>query len=160
MTDSPSILFICTGNLCRSPMAQALFLHLLQNTHLDEASQWRIESAGTWTEDGKPAAMGAQAAIDKFGLSLRNHLSVQVTNEMMENFNLVLVMEEGHKEALRIEFPHRANRIFLLSEMVGARFEIKDPIGGEPVEYESAANQIEGLLEQGLGKIRLLAQVR
>jgi len=44
--------------------------------------------------------------------------------------------------------------------MVGARFEIKDPIGGEPVEYESAAHQIEGLLEQGLEKIRLLAKVR
>ena len=160
MTDSPSILFICTGNLCRSPMAQALFLQLLQTTHPNEASQWRIESAGTWTEDGKPATMGAQVAISKFGLSLKNHRSAMVSREMMDNFNLVLVMEEGHKEALKIEFPQRANRIFLLSEMVGARFEIKDPMGGEPVEYESAAHQIESLLEHGLDKILALAQVQ
>ena len=73
MTDSPSILFICTGNLCRSPMAQVLFLQLIQNTHPDEASLWRIKSAGAWTEDGQPAAMGAKAAIGKFGLSLKNH---------------------------------------------------------------------------------------
>ncbi len=159
MTDSPSILFVCTGNLCRSPMAEVLFRQLLQKKLPAEAKRWKIGSAGTWTDTGKLASSGAQNAVAQlFGLSLTEHRSSQISEELMNDFNLILVMEYGHKEALQIEFPGRASRVFLLSEMVGARFEIEDPLGGETSEYLATARQIENLLEQGWNRILPLAE--
>ncbi len=159
MPGNPSVLFVCTGNLCRSPMAKVLFQRLLEIKLPDQARLWRVDSAGTWTLDGKPASSGAQITTAQLGLSLDEHKSKQVTPEMMGDFNLVLVMEKGHKEALQIEFPDRADRVFLLSEMVGAKFEIDDPLGGEPSGYMATALQIEDLLDLGWKKISDLARV-
>ena len=95
----------------------------------------------------------------QIGMSLKDHQSKQITPEMMTNFNLILVMENGHKEALQIEFPDRAGRVFLLSEMVGAKYEIEDPLGGEPSGYLTTARQIESLLDLGWNEISKLARI-
>ena len=141
-------------------MAEALFRNLLQQNLPDEAQWWKVESAGTWTEDGQPVSSGAQYAIAQlFDLNLNSHISRQISAELMNDFNLILVMEHGHKEALQIEFPRRADRVFLLSEMVGARYKIEDPYGGETAGYLTTALQIENLLEQGWKNIVALAQI-
>jgi hypothetical protein len=64
----------------------------------------------------------------------------------------------GHQEALRAEFPEIANRVFLLSEMVGQRKDVRDPIGRPLPEYRDTLNEIERILDQGLDKIRKLSQ--
>ena len=117
-------------------MAQVLFCSLFQEKMPGESQQWQIESAGTWTEEGLPPSKGANEALNQlFGLNLNSHHSRQLTTELMDQFNLILVMEYGHKEALQIEFPNRASRVFLLSEMVGAKYEIEDPFGGEFADF-------------------------
>jgi protein-tyrosine-phosphatase len=140
-------------------MAESLFRGMLQEKLPNEAQDWKVRSAGTWTVDGEPAATGARNTMLLFGLSLEDHQSAQVTYQMMNDYNLILVMEKGHKEALQIEFPDRAERIFLLSEMVGGKYEIEDPIGGEPARYVTIARQIDSLLEQGWERIFSLAQI-
>jgi protein-tyrosine-phosphatase len=149
-----SVLIICTANQCRSPMAMAL----LRSKTGESPGEWKIESAGTWAVEGAPANQKTQQVLAELGLDLRDHKSRMVTGEMLAAFNLILVMEPGHKEALEIEFPAAANRVFLLSEMIGLSFTITDPVGGEIEGYRATAREIDHILTEGLEKINILAQ--
>jgi protein-tyrosine-phosphatase len=80
-----------------------------------------------------------------------------INPQMMLEFNLVLVMERGQKEALRVEFPEHASKIYLLSEMVGDICSIEDPSGGGFKDYERTANEIEMYLRSGWNKILVMA---
>lgn len=148
----PSILFVCTGNTCRSPMAEGLFRHHLLAAHSDPAA-WQVASAGTWAADGQPASPQAVAVMAQRGIDLRQHRSQCVTPELLAGFDLILTMERSHRDALLAEFPNLFGRVFLLSEMVGRDFDIADPIGKAPIEYEHTAQQIESLLQRGWEEI-------
>lgn len=147
----PSILFVCTGNICRSPMAVALFRRLVRPEASGE--DWRIESAGTWATDGLPPSRNGRLVLASMDMDISDHRSRRVTGELLEEFDLILTMEAGHKEALRIEFPDLAGRIYMLSEMAGEQNDIEDPIGGPKEDYEAAAREIEHLLGRGLKRI-------
>jgi protein-tyrosine-phosphatase len=155
-TNNPGILFVCTANQCRSPMASILFQNLVNKP--TDIRYWRIESAGTWAIDGIPAAESAQIVMERRGLDLGQHKSRGVNAEMLSSFDLILTMESGHKESLRIEFPKVAKRVFLLSEMTGKQFDIHDPIGGSIDDYEATATELERLLIQGFENITKIAQ--
>jgi protein-tyrosine-phosphatase len=148
----PSVLFVCTANICRSPMAEALW-----RSRLGDAAGWRVESAGTWAMDGQPAAHYARQVIKQRGSDLSQHRSRVVDKELLESFRLILVMEQGHKEALRFEFPAIASRVYLLSEMEDESRDIHDPVGGSLLDFEEAARELDRILEKGSEKIRRLA---
>ncbi len=152
----PSVLFVCTGNICRSPMAEVLFADQVKCNGLD-LTQWQVASAGTWAQDGYPASRNSETVMKERGLDLSNHSSHIVTPEMMAQFNLILVMESNHKEALAYEFPDLAKRFFMLSEMSGEEKSIEDPIGQDLVAYRKCADEIQNWIEQGWEKILLLA---
>lgn len=153
----PSILFVCTGNTCRSPMAQVLMIQRLEQMQVTPPP-WRVESAGTWAPDGSPAARFSRETMAKRGLDLSQHSARTVNADLLSQFNLILTMEDNHKEALVAEFPRLARRIFMLSEMSGRRLSINDPIGGDPIDYQQCANEIEAWFESGWQKIIELAQ--
>jgi len=149
----PSVLFVCTANRCRSPMAAALFKALLaRNGMLDRI---QVESAGTWAEEGLPATSLARQVLAERGLDLSDHRSRCLTGELLHPFDLILVMEEGHREALRVEFPDIAERLYLLANMVDEDYSIPDPIGGTLESYRALAEDLADLLERGLPRIRL-----
>lgn len=136
-------------------MAEAIFKDLLSQG--GTAEQWKVESAGTWGMDGYRAASRARFALQKLGLSAEEHEARTVTRDLLFPFDLILTMEKGHQEALRLEFPQEASRIFLLAEMVGARFDIQDPIGGSQVEFDTTAEELRVLLSQAMENITQLA---
>jgi len=148
-----SILFVCSANVCRSPLAMGLLRLKVDN----ELSEWDIHSAGVWAENGWPAARYTLEVLTSRGYDLENHLSQQVNREMVENYNLVLTMERGQKEALQIAFPDLTSRFYLLSEMVGKSHEIKDPIGRSFIDFEHTADEIDQILNDGFERIKELA---
>ncbi len=149
-----SVLFICTANQCRSPMAEGLLRLRVGLDNLD----WRITSAGTWAEEGHPASTNTILVLDGRGLDLREHSSRRVTRELIESHRLVLTMEKNHKEAIRLEFPQWKERVFLLSEMVGKHYNVDDPVGSPLGDYQATGREIDQILERGFEKIQHLSK--
>ncbi|MBE0695812.1 MAG: low molecular weight protein arginine phosphatase [Anaerolineaceae bacterium] len=138
-------------------MAAALFSVYLQKTRPDW-QDWLVESAGTWAVNGKTASKNSQIVMTRRKLDIRKHRSRIVTSEMLAGSDLIITMETGHKEALCLEFPFVAARVFLLNEMVGNGESIKDPYGGTLQEYEETASLLENVIEKGMDRILSLVE--
>jgi protein-tyrosine-phosphatase len=146
-----AILIVCTANICRSPMAEALMKR--QVSGRPDADLWHIESAGTWAVDGRPPAFLSKYVMEMMGMDISNKKSQPVSQQLLGNFDLVLTMEEEHKQWLMQQYPGSSERIFMLSEMVGETIDIPDPIGGELFEYQQVAQMIEKMIAEGLERI-------
>lgn len=154
----PRILFVCTGNICRSPMAEVLLRHRLEQEGLTD---WQVGSAGTWAVDGRVASRYAVQVMDEQGLDLAPHRSRVVSRRIIEEADVVLAMTHDHAEALRLEFPDQAAKICLLSEMKGGhRYDIGDPYGGPLTEYQTCADELADLINAGFDRMRSLAEDR
>jgi protein-tyrosine-phosphatase len=149
-----SILFVCTANICRSPMAMALF----QARVAREPGEWRIDSAGVWAQAGNATAENTQLILLERGLNLGGYRSKPVTRDLLEQFNLILTMERGQRDALRAAFPHLAGRVFVVTEMTGRAIDIVDPIGGPLIEFEDTARELTQIYDRGFERIRSLAR--
>ena len=152
----PSVLFVCTANQYRSPLAAACFHFELEAR--GQLRDWTVESAGTWAQPGLPAAVQAREAAVKLGISLDGHVTRQVSAELVQGFDLVLLMEAGQVEAMNAEFPSTARKMFLLSEMVaGVGYNIPDPALFYQ-EGQEIALEIRDLVSRGFDKIVSLAE--
>jgi protein-tyrosine phosphatase len=148
----PSILFVCTANLFRSPIAAAALRQALSADPTRD--EWVVESAGTWTRNGLPFPQSALPVLSRLGLhGLDRHLSRQVDSAIIDQFDLIIVMESGHKEALATEFPLARKRIYLLSELVdGSQYDIPDP--AKPgVHLQAVAAELVQLITQSAARI-------
>jgi len=137
----PSVLFICTGNMFRSPIAEAAFRDQLER---DGLSGWTVSSAGTWAAPGLPPPRETLELARVFGLDLSGHLTRLVDEAMLEAVDLVLVMESNHKEAIEVEFPSARKKIHLLSRVLtGKAYDIPDPISA----MDDAPTILRGLVD-------------
>jgi len=153
----PSILFICTANQFRSPLAAACLLNIID---LEKpAGEWVVESAGTWTSEGQPVPALTIQVARKLGLrGLEKQRTRQVSRELLSRFDLSIVMEAGHKEALQMEFPEARSRIFMLSEVVeGIAYDIPDPAQPD-VEAYPVSRELKMLIDRHADRIFKLAQ--
>ncbi|NOT05943.1 MAG: hypothetical protein HOP27_15215 [Anaerolineales bacterium] len=147
----PKILFVCTGNLYRSPLAAAFFVRKLQENK--KQKNWEVGSAGTWTVKGKSVPQEVLIAAEKFGLDLKGHATSMLDTNLLATQDLILVMERGHKEALSVEFPLARNKIYMLSEAVDDQeYDIPDPLkSGQAID--ALAADLSELMERGHPKI-------
>ena len=145
-----TVLFICTGNLCRSPMAEAFMNEKLRQAGVDDV---RASSAGTWTVEGASLPANTVRVLAERGLNLGDHRAHNVTEADMAAAALVLAMTRNHVEALRVDFAAHADKIHFLSEMVDRRFDVPDPYGASLAAYRQAADIIAVVLEQGYESI-------
>ncbi len=150
-----NILMICTANICRSPVAEAV---LRDRLHKRGLTDWVVSSAGTWAQIRGGASRNSVIVMQNEGLDISNHTARMVNAEYLQEADLVLCMEPGHAEALRFEFANEADKIYVLSAMVGFGYGINDPYGGPLKEYEQMAMEVTDLIERGLDKIITLAE--
>jgi protein-tyrosine phosphatase len=154
----PVILFVCTANRFRSPIAAASAERKLRSA--GKLVEWTVISAGTWTEPGLPAHPKALSAATALDLDLNDHHTRVVSTALMATADLIIVMEHGHKEALECEFPTCRGRIVLLGELAGERDpEIPDPSKTDFEESNTVARTIVAYIENGFNELLSRAEV-
>jgi protein-tyrosine phosphatase len=148
-----SVLVVCTGNSCRSPMAQCLLADMLKGTPAS------VGSAGTAAPVGSPAALNAVEVMRESGLDLTRHRAQQLTSAMLEASDLVLVMDDYHRQRVVELSPDAAGRTRLLLSYVGSSDGVEDPIGFSVECYRQTRDAMKPALEQVAAQVRRRAGV-
>ena len=143
------IVFVCTGNTCRSPMAEALAKSIFESHGLDII----VRSAGVSTGDGYPASENAIAAMLEENIDLQAHKSTQISREILADASLVLTMTKGHLSEVRSICPEAS--AFTLGEYAMTDSDISDPFGDSLEVYRECAAQIKELIMVSLSKIKM-----
>ena len=146
-----SLLCVCTGNLCRSPMAERLLASRSGNA-------LEIGSAGTGAPAGEPAAEFAVAALRERGIDLSTHRAREVTPELLQQSDLVLAADSGHvRELLRLA-PSMRGRVYRLGHWRDV--DIPDPIGGSREDFEECLALIEACVEDWMPHLLPASETR
>lgn len=148
------ILIVCTGNTCRSPMAEVIFHNVLAEKFPEIAASrppaYRIASAGLSAFPGGAASSEAVSVMSQRGLDLSDHQSRSVTEHALYYADLVLTMTNSHRHAILDRFPNFADKVHLVS---GSESDVSDPFGGSESVYAVCADQIEGFLRSWAARI-------
>ncbi len=151
----PMIVFVCRANRFRSPLAAACFRKELSERNID--GDWEVISAGTAGTGRLPPLFLAVQEADRRGMDLSEHESHGMHAQQMNAASLVIVMEEQQKEALQLEFPESAHKVYMLSEATtGKRFDIPD-LGPWPSPDE-ITRTIAKLIHEGFDRILALVE--
>ena len=137
------IVMVCTGNLCRSPMAEYLL-----RRRLPPDSVWSVASAGTSAAAGLPASEGAQRAMAEIGTDLRRHRSQPLTDLLVQEADVLLTMTAEQRDSVLLRFPEAAGRVYLLKGLGTDPYpgNIDDPIGMNLDAYRRVRDDIDSLM--------------
>lgn len=146
MSHPKHVLFVCTGNTCRSPMAEALLRHAVSGR-----DDFSVSSAGVAASKGSAASPETIAVLKKRGVKLEDFKSRPVTASILSASTHVFAMTEGHLASLEARFPDQANKFFLLREFSGITdkrkgIDVPDPIGMGLPAYEEVAKVFEAAI--------------
>jgi protein arginine phosphatase len=139
-----NVLLVCTGNICRSPLAEALLVRALKDRTMDGVT---VGSAGTGAWDGAPASEGAYLVGLERGLDLSGHRARLLTRELVEQADLILTMARHHRA--RVDELGGEGRVFVLGEYAGREgdeAEVSDPFGGDLDVYRDTCAELEALV--------------
>lgn len=133
------VMFVCTGNICRSPMAEVIFKDLVGDAE--------VSSAGTFAMDGQNASYHAIDVCKKYGLDLSGHKSTPIDESDIEQMDLVLTATVNHRDELRASYPQL--NIYAIKEYAGYDdWDIADPYGYNIHVYENCFLEIKDALEK------------
>ncbi len=145
-----NILFVCTGNTCRSSMA-----HVLAQRELDRlgASFVNVKSAGTDTDTGLPASENAILVMGDIGLDLTGHRATALDKKMLEEADIILVMAERHLEKVISALPEAKGKAYMLKDYAGLKGDVVDPYGGDRDVYSKTAGELAELVKIAVDKL-------
>ncbi|MGB9661850.1 MAG: low molecular weight protein arginine phosphatase [Moorellaceae bacterium] len=154
----PVVLFVCTGNTCRSAMAEGLARKIAG----DRGWELEVFSAGLAAWPGAPATEEAIRAAAELGADIKEHRARHLESELVEKADLILTMTAAHKKAVMDRFPAAREKTFTLMEYVAEpsaeespeeeRGDIPDPVGGPLEVYRTCAARLKDLVERALDK--------
>jgi len=151
------IVFVCTANTCRSPMAEGLFRHALlaQDEPLKSLA---VSSAGVSTFDSQPVAPNAVNAMSKVGIDIKSHCSQAITLELMERALVIFTMTETHLAILALQIDPPPVNAFLMRQFLegDANDQIPDPFGMNLAHYEACRDSMVEAVPSLLKVIELL----
>ncbi len=148
MNEPHHLLFVCTANIARSPMAEAL-----ARRYADERG-WlvRVQSAGTHAVPGQPAAPNSVKVCRELGADCSNHQSQPMTDELVAWAHRILVMEMRHASNIRERFPAADEKVQLLGTF-GGLVEIGDPYGSWIFTYRKRRDEIRACVESFMDRL-------
>ena len=152
-----SIVFVCTGNICRSPMAEYMLRHMLGKAGIEGIE---VFSRGVSAMERSPMSEYSIAELEDLGIDGSPHRAASLTTEDVERADLLLVMTRSHWAAVLGEWPEASDKVFLLKDYAGIPpgepNEIADPYGESREAYHRCRIDIEDSLLGVLNKIKTL----
>ncbi|MFT8320441.1 MAG: low molecular weight protein arginine phosphatase [Bacillus sp. (in: firmicutes)] len=141
------VLFVCTGNTCRSPMAEAILKH-------KKMENVEVKSAGVYAIDGEEASYQAQEVLAEKGMN-HNHTSSALTKELLDWATHIVTMTSGHKNAIITQFPASIEKAFTLKEFaIEEKYgDVIDPFGGSVEHYRKTFQELDYLIESMMNKL-------
>jgi len=158
-----TILFVCTGNTCRSAMAEGIFKKMLKK-RTEEDRRFNIISVGISALQGMSPTPEAIKVMTEQGIDISRHIATQVQEDLVKKADLILVMSNTHKDHIKTKFTFAQDKIYLIKEFaqiskfksiqkINENYEIVDPLG-RPIEfYRIVAKELKENLEKILDKI-------
>src|SRR2546422_44398 len=152
-----TILFVCTGNVCRSPMAEGIFRQAVQGR-----GTYRVFSAGLGAMEGQPPSAYAVQAVKELGIDISNQRSRMLTPDLVQQADYIFGMTHSHIDTVMLLYPQAAEKTFLLREFDETldlfENDISDPIGGSYDAFlecrgpcRNRTVMVPGLVEQAKG---------
>ncbi len=155
--DKNIILFVCTGNTCRSVIAHALFQRW--KDELSPGLDYKADSAGIAAFEGAPSTDEAILCMAKYGLDITNHRSKMVNQKLVQNSSYIFTMTHQQEDFLKQHFPSDRDKIFLLKSFCNPKIsiyhrDIMDPVGKGLSDYEKTCRQLEGEIKRLIYRLR------
>ena len=142
-----NIIFVCTGNTCRSPMAEGFFKTLSADSVIFD-----VCSRGVAAIDGIGASEYSVIAASELGSDIANHLSHQITHDDVSWADFIFTMTSSHASVLKAAFPESSQKIFTIAEFAGS-VDVSDPYGGDLDTYRGCAAQLKSAVQKIYNKL-------
>lgn len=139
------VLFVCTGNTCRSPMAAAI----LKSKGLPGVD---VRSAGVFADHGSAASNHAQTVLEEKQIG-EPHSSTLLTENLVDWATHIITMTMGHKVNIVRSYPHATSKTFTLKELAGGSGDVSDPFGGSLKTYQQTYAELEHYIDRIIGKL-------
>lgn len=135
------IVFVCTGNTCRSPMCEGIFNSLPYKGYY-------ASSAGIFAQNGDKASQNSVLALSEMGINIENHCARTLNHEIIDNAQLIITLTKGHKDAILSLGNNLQNKVMTLGEAAGENRDISDPFGGDIGIYRACRDEILDLVKK------------